>query len=399
MSDGSTEQQEKQDEPKFIAEATPQGPDQKTEQETIEVEEKEYPDREENLGPLKYVHSRHLPDLWRQLNMTLVVTTYQAGKVLLVRPGQEKLNMLMRNFPKPMGIALGNKVMALGTRNQVWMFTNMTDLHDEEGKPVEHDRFFVPRTSTVTGDMAIHEMCWGRSDNPNALNQAMLWIVNTRFSCLCTLDQQYSFRPIWRPPFITQLAPEDRCHLNGMAMHDGRPRFVSMLGTTDVKQGWRENKAHGGCIMDIASGEMVTTGMSMPHSPRLYNNRLYVLESGLGELQWVDIKTGKRETVAKLPGYTRGLAFRGPLAFVGLSKIREKREFGGLQIEDMYDELECSVHVVNLETGQSVGAIRFDSGCTELFDVQVMPGVTNPEVVGFAKDTINGIFLVPPHSW
>ena len=68
----------------------------------------------------------------------------------------------------------------------------------------------------------------------------------------------------WRPPFITALAAEDRCHLNGLAIVDGRPGFVTALGTTDTRDGWRANKPHGGCILDVATGEIITRGLSPP---------------------------------------------------------------------------------------------------------------------------------------
>src|SRR5947207_9982868 len=145
----------------------------------------------------------------------------------------------------------------------------------------------------------------------------------TRFSCLCTLDPDYSFVPRWQPPFISALAAEDRCHLNGLAMVDGRPRYVTALGESDTARGWRANKPRGGCLIDVDSGAVLSRGLSMPHSPRWHDGRLWVLESGTGQLLLIDGATGRRQRIAEVPGFGRGLAMAGPYAFIGLSKIRK----------------------------------------------------------------------------
>src|SRR5437588_660487 len=134
---------------------------------------------------------------------------------------------------------------AIGTRLQVWDFRNRPEVAVKVEPAGKHDAWFLPRASHVTGDIRIHEI---------AFVGAELWIVNTRCSCLCTLDPDYSFVPRWRPPFITALAAEDRCHLNGLAMVDGRPKYVTALGATDTANGWRQNKAKGRCLIEVSSG-------------------------------------------------------------------------------------------------------------------------------------------------
>jgi uncharacterized protein (TIGR03032 family) len=224
-----------------------------------------------------------------------------------------------------------------------------------------------------------------------------LWIVNTLFSCLCTLDAQHSFVPRWQPPFITALAAEDRCHLNGLAMLDGRPRYVTVLGRSDTAAGWRAGKATGGCLLDVSTATTVAEGLCMPHSPRCHAGRLWLLDSGKGRLVSVDIGTGRRETVAELPGYTRGLALVGPYAFVGLSKVRETSTFGGIPIAERRGELKCGVWVVNWQTGRSVVFLEFRSGVDELFDVQLLPGLRSPLLKGPfpAEDGQPTIWTVP----
>ena len=150
-----------------------------------------------------------------------------------------------------------------------------------------------------------------------------LWAVNTRFSCLATFDGVHSFVPRWRPPFVSALSPDDRCHLNGLAVSGGRPLFVTAHGRTDDANGWREGKVGGGIVIDVPSGEVVLSGLSMPHSPRFVDGRLWLCDSGSGRVLVADPDTGAVETVAELPGFTRGLAFAGRVAFVGLSQVRE----------------------------------------------------------------------------
>ena len=232
-----------------------------------------------------------------------------------------------------------------------------------------------------------HDLGWGRDG---------LWMVNTLFSCLCTLDESHSFVPQWKPSFISRLADEDRCHLNGMAMENGGPRFVTALAETDTAAGWRANKAHTGCIIDVQSGEVLTRGLAMPHSPRVRNGELWVLDSGNGCLARVDRENGQVQPVEHVPGYTRGLAFHGQFAFVGLSRIRETNVFGGLPISERRDELSCGIAVVDLNSGCSVATFQFLAGVEEIFAVDVIPNHRNSVFGGasYGEDE-KEIWIVP----
>jgi uncharacterized protein (TIGR03032 family) len=326
-------------------------------------------------------------DVLRQLGASLLVSTYQANKLLAVRVQGPGLSTLVRTFDRPMGIAADARRIALGTRNQIWTLRNAPDIAPQVEPAGVHDACYVPRSAHVTGDIGVHEMAWAGDE---------LWMVSTRFSCLCTLDESYSFVPRWRPPFITALAAEDRCHLNGLALRGSRPTFVTALGETDTPGGWRPHKSHGGVIIDIASGEIVTRGLSMPHSPRWHDGQLWVLESGTGGVVHVDLATGHRETVVELPGFTRGWALVGPYAFVGLSKIRPTSAMAGVPIADRRDELKCGVAVVDLRRGACVGLLDFQTAVEEIFDVQLLAGLRFPEIIGLQKETIDHTFVVPP---
>src|SRR3954453_18756308 len=265
--------------------------------------------RTDDPTPLRAVHTANFPAILRSLGASLLVTTYQAGKLVMVRDEGDHLNTHFRTFPAPMGLALGGGGrLAIGTRIEIWEYRDVPAVTAKLGPGPRRDACFLPRRCHVTGNVQIHEMAWGDGDD--------LWFVNTRFSCLCTLDPSYSFVPRWRPPFVSALAAEDRCHLNRLALVEGRPRYVTALGETDTAHGWRANKPQGGCLMEVSSRAIISRGLSMPHSPRWHDDRLWLLESGTGQLVLVDPATGRRQSVAELPGFARGLALCGPYAFV-----------------------------------------------------------------------------------
>jgi len=341
---------------------------------------------------LHAVHTQNFPALLRQLGASLLVTTYQAGKLVMVRDEGDHLNVHFRVFQAPMGMALAGDRLAIGTSIQVWDYVNVATVAAKLDPPGQHDACFLPRSSHVTGNIQIHEMAWA--------GDGELWVVNTRFSCLCTIDKTASFTPRWRPPFVSELEPTDRCHLNGLGMVDGRPRYVTALGETDTPGGWRENKVRGGVLLDIASGAVIARGLSMPHSPRWYAGRLWVCESGAGTLGYVDLNTGRYEPIAQAPGFTRGLDFAGNLAFVGLSQVRESAVFSGIPIVERLAEHErtCGVCVINLTTGQVVALLRFETAVQEIFAVSLMPGRRYPDLINEDienDELLQNSFVVP----
>jgi uncharacterized protein (TIGR03032 family) len=329
-----------------------------------------------NLREVNYEHSNNLAEILQQLQISLLFSTYQAGKLGVVTPKGHALELAFHNFERAMGIAVNKTRMAVGGKDWVYFLKNDPDLAVQIEPAGSHDACFLTKSGQYTGDISIHDLAWGGQE---------LWIVNTRFSCLCTLSNNYNFLPQWRPQFISAIAPEDRCHLNGMAIVNGMPKYVTVLGKTDTPGGWRENKANGGCILEVPSGKVITEGLSMPHSPRMIRGLLWVLNSGRGELITVDLKSGQQEMIVTLPGYTRGLAIIGKYALVGLSKIRETATFGNLPICDRFDELKCGVAVVDLQTRQMISLLEFKSGVDEIFDLQT---------VAFRRAMISGPYSV-----
>ena len=334
-------------------------------------------------------HSTQLPELLERARCSLLVSTYQAGQVVAVGVAEGEVNLAFRRFDRAMGIAVGADEVAIGGRDQVWLLRDYAGLAGRLPPRGRFDRCWLPRTSYVTGPIACHEVVWGTT----AAGEPDLWVVNTRFSCLAGLDDRHSFVPRWRPPFVSALANEDRCHLNGVAMRDGSPAYVTVMARSDEAGGWRADRNQTGTVLDVASGEVVTTGLAMPHSPRWYDGSLLVLNSGYGRLERVDLASGQRDVVAVLPGYARGLAVHGGLAFVGLSKIRETAVFGGSPIAAYHDQLLCGVGVIDLRTGATVATLQFDNGVEEIFDVQVVPGARCP-TLGSSADS-DEVWVLP----
>jgi uncharacterized protein (TIGR03032 family) len=325
-----------------------------------------------------------LPQLLQEIQASLLVSTYQSGRVILARAEPDGgLNTHFRAMTMPMGMAVDRNQIAIGTKKRVTTYVDHPLVAPKLPPAGSHDGCFLPLSSHVTGDIRIHDLAWAGGE---------LWAVSTRFSSLVTVGGETSFTPRWRPSFVTAMAAEDRCHLNGCAVVEDKVRFVTALGLTDTPGGWRDDKAHGGVIIDITNDEVVARGLSMPHSPRWYDGNLWVLESGKGELGVVDLLTGRVQVVAVLPGFTRGLTFAGPYAFVGLSEVRES-VFRGLPIA-AEQARECGVWVVDVRRGETVAFIRFTGRVTEIFDVQLLRGYRWPELAEVETPLSDDAFLI-----
>ena len=342
------------------------------------------------LPPLRSIHTESFPLLLAEMGCSIAVTTYQAGKLVFLRPQDGKLNTHFAAFDSPMGLAANQQVLSIGTPGQISHFRNMPAVAKKREPIGQVNACYMPRDSHTTGDILVHEMAYGNNDE--------LWVVNTRFSCLCTLDNVNSFVPRWKPSFISGYSPNDRCHLNGLGMVDGKPNYVTALGETNTATGWRANKKDGGILIDVPSGEIIARNLSMPHSPRWHNGQLWVLESGKGTLSIVDPQTGKHEPIATLPGFTRGLDFYGSLAFIGLSQVRETAVFSDIPITEQKIERNSGVWVVNIQTGQVVAFVKFEEALQEIFAVQILPGILGPDLVNDDLEMIHSSYELPDEA-
>jgi uncharacterized protein (TIGR03032 family) len=316
-------------------------------------------------------------DVLASLKCSLAISRRPSGVAIVgVENGIPTLSAC--HLPRSMGLAIGGNRLAIATIHELMIFANvpsLAPLYPE--RPNYYDAIYVPRMSHYTGDLDLHDM---------AFEKQIVLAVNTRYSCISVIDGYFNFTPIWQPPFVTEFGPDDRCHLNGMAFHESKVRYVTALGETNTPFGWRKGMADGGIVMEVPSGRIVASGLSMPHSPRIINGQLYVLEGGRGAVLRIDPVTGAKQIVAKLPGFTHGLVeYRGVL-FIGLSKLRMKRGPQGLPIEAERDELVAGVAALDLASGELLGILEFYNGVEEILDVQVLPDVMRAEILN-------------PHQW
>ncbi|MEX2648199.1 MAG: TIGR03032 family protein [Alphaproteobacteria bacterium] len=335
-------------------------------------------------------HSRHFTAWLAEARASLAFTTYQTGKLFLIglRP-DGRLSVFERTFSRCMGLATDGPTLWMSSLYQLWRFQNALDAGASHNG---YDHLYVPQVGYTTGDLDVHDIALGADGRPI--------FVNTLFSCLATISETASFVPLWRPSFITRLAAEDRCHLNGLALRHGVPATVTLVGRSDVADGWREKRRDGGLALDVASGETACAGLSMPHSPRWRDGRLWLLDSGNGYFGHVD-PSARFERVAFCPGYARGLAFAGNHAVIGLSKPRENRTFSGLALDDELArhgaEARCGLLVVDLASGDAVHWLRIEGIVSELYDVVVLPGTQRPMALGFRSDEIKRTVTIGTH--
>jgi uncharacterized protein (TIGR03032 family) len=329
--------------------------------------------------------SRNFTSWLREQRLSLAFSTYQSGKLFLIGTKPDgRLSVFERTFERCMGLCASADAQTLWMSSvfQLWRFENA--LPAGQTAPEGYDRLFVPQCGFTTGDVDAHDIALDAPQRPV--------FINTLFSCIAAPSESHSFRVVWRPPFITKLAAEDRCHLNGLAMRDGAPTFVTAVSTTDVHEGWREHRRDGGVVLDVASGEIVARGLSMPHSPRLHEGRLYVLNSGAGEFGRIDLASGKFESICFCPGYARGLTIVGNFAVIGLSTCRENRTFSGLPLDDALAAKNvaprCGLLVVDLRSGDVVHSLSITGIVRELYDVVALPGVQMPSALGFKTEEI-----------
>jgi len=361
-----------------------------------------------NPPSLEITGSRQFTAWLAEQHVSLAFTTYQAGKVFFigVQPTGQ-LSIFERTFERCMGLCVHGSTLYLSSLYQLWRFENVLEAGQIHNG---YDCLYVPQVGYVTGDLDVHDVAVvdpsltppSKGEEPLApfLQRGGDYpiFVNTLFSCLATVSETHSFIPVWQPPFISKLAAEDRCHLNGLAMREGQPAYVTAVSQSDVTDGWRDKRRDGGCVVDVGSNEVILTGLSMPHSPRLYRDKLWLLNSGTGEFGFVDLNGGEFESVAFCPGYLRGLAFSGDFAIVGLSKPRENKTFSGLaldeQLQSKQAEPRCGLLVIDLRTGDIVHWLRIEGIVTELYDVAVLPGMRRPMAIGFKTDEIRRIVRV-----
>jgi hypothetical protein len=361
-----------------------------------------------------------------ELRLSILISTYQTGHLISISaPTNNRLTLSFHQFERAMGIAVKPGTIAVCTRKEVWFLRNAPDIAAKLPTAHPHDACFLARTSHFTDDIKAHECAWLDSGS----NESEFWIANTLFSCLCSLHPHFSFAPRWRPPFISELRPEDRCHLNGFALDNGRPRFATTLAPTNSPEGWRPVKNNSGCLIEIPAtssparapdqsprsvlrgdpilqstpNRLLAQNLSLPHSPRMHDGTLYFLHTGLGRLDSINPNTGQITPIAHLPGIARGLAFHQNYAFVGLSKPRPTLQDVPVVSPNAHtprEKLRCGLQIINLKTGAAAAHLEFATGVEEIFDVQLLPGIMSPYISGPSATTDTGqpLWTIPPQN-
>jgi uncharacterized protein (TIGR03032 family) len=321
---------------------------------------------------------------------SIAFTTYQIGKIFFIGLKPDgRIWVFNRNIGRCTGIATSGAELWVAGGTKVFRFNN--PVAGPAPARDEPDALYVPQVSYFTGDLDAHDVVVDRD------GRAVF--VNTRFNCLATVSPTHSFREVWRPPFISKLAAEDRCHLNGIALKSGAVKYASAVSQSDTYDGWRDHRDKGGVIIDVETNEIVCAGLSMPHSPRMLADQLWVLNSGTGELGRVDLAGRSFEPLCFCPGYLRGLAFVGTqYALVGLSKPRGNKTFEGLRLDVALRERDiaprCGIYVINLNTGDVVHSLSIEGIVTELYDVAALPGIRQPTMVGLNSEDEKRIITI-----
>jgi uncharacterized protein (TIGR03032 family) len=331
-------------------------------------------------------YSGNIPQILKENKICVLLSTYQAGKVIILSSKHNELFQTPISFKKPMGIAIQGSKLAVACMDEIIFFSkneNIASFVNNDNN--SYDSVYIERASYNTSTLDIHDLEFG---------DGVIWGVNTLFSCLSIFDINFSHRPKWKPPFISKLVPEDRCHLNGIAFEENIPKYVTALSDDDKYQGWRKNKLNTGILMEVPSGDIILSNLAMPHSPRFYNQELYLLESGTGKLIKVNVEEKSSEVIFNFNCFIRGLTFSNNLAFIGKSKIRENStDFNKLEVKD--NSLSAGLIIFCMNTLTVLGEINYTAAIQELYDVQILENTANAVIITKEIEEYRNIITFP----
>ncbi len=344
------------------------------------------------IAPFSCTYSSQVPELLLKLNCTIAISTYQAGKLIFLSAKDENsLIQLPRSFDRPMGIAENKEKdkIAVASKDEITVFANSKELASHYPKsPNVYDALYMPRITYHTGPIDIHDLSFGKNEQ--------LFAVNTLFSTIIKLDDDYNFTPYWTPKFIDKLVSEDRCHLNGMAMKDGLPKYATAFNQGNSPQSWRDKVTETGVIFDLDSNEVIIDGLAMPHSPRIFNNELYVLLSATGELVKINTAKGSYEVMVKVEGFVRGMSLHKDYLFIGLSKLRKNSStFGKLKFAEKANH--SGIMIVHLPTASIAGKISYETSVDEIYDVHILGNKIRPNILNTLNENYK-LGLMTPES-
>jgi uncharacterized protein (TIGR03032 family) len=347
-------------------------------------------DQNKALAPFSCQFSPNVPELLQKLNCSIAISTYQAGKLVFISAKDENsLTQLPRNFQKAMGIAEDHKndKLALACKDEIIVFKNSTELaHYYPKSPNKYDALYMPRATYHTGALDIHDLSFGKNEE--------LYAVNTLFSSIVKIDSNYNFTPFWSPPQIDKITGEDRCHLNGMAMQKGIPKYATAFNNGNTAQSWRDKITESGVIYDIEKNKIIARNLAMPHTPRIFNNELYVLLSATGELVKINKDNGSYEVIVKIGGFVRGMSLHKDYLFIGQSKLREKSStFGKLPFAK--DANQAGIVIIHLPTKSIAGKITYLNSLDEIYDIHIFADKIRPNILNTLTDDYKEGLSIP----
>lgn len=337
---------------------------------------------------VKFTPSKDFTKWLESNNCSIAVAMPRQNKLISFGQIDQKLNVFDRTIEGCSSICTTKNKIYVGAKHQIWKFQNILPAKQK----ASFDALYWPKQSWNVGDVDIHDMYVHEGIPPI--------FVNALFSCIATIDEEYSFKVIWKPDFISELQPEDRCHMTGMAVDPERkiPRYITALGKTDSYEEWRLDYIDGGILVDITSNKIIAENLSLPYSPRLYNKNIYLLEAGRGMMVKIDPKTKKKEDLCFVPGFARGLDFIGNYAVIGTSKPREKKTFTDLELDKALKKQKrkpvCGLHLLNLDTNKIDHSIQIDGPFEDIYDIKIIRGKTACSYIGFKGQDIENVFYL-----
>ncbi|WP_320033518.1 TIGR03032 family protein [Halarcobacter sp.] len=344
---------------------------------------------EKTKKPFNLSFSYSFSRILHELNSTLVISTYQAEKVIfLSAQSSNQLIQLPRTFTSPMGLAYDRNKLAIATK------TNIITLSSIEKqvllkKQNKYDAYFIPTASFYTGYSHLHDIAFGKDK---------LFAVNTNFSIVGTVNIDFNFTPYWKPNFIKNINGGDQCHLNGLAMENGEPGYVTAFSTTDEPKGWKNTDFKQGVLINVKTNKIVQKNLNIPHSPRFYKNKIYFLESAKSKLNEYNPMTGETTTVIELNGFARGMDIIEDIAFIGISKIRPSSSiFNNLKYEN--NDYYAGVVAVNLQTKKIVGKIEYLNDVNEIYDIKILPNIKKANIIGLNDEQFDAISMPNSGFW
>ncbi len=328
-----------------------------------------------------------IAEILNQNNISIAISTYQAGRVIFIGSKDGiTLTQIPVSFKKPMGISILDNKLAVASMDSIRFFADdpkilKTAKLNDQG----FDRAFLERAKYHTGTNDIHDIHFGKGQ---------IWGVNTLFSCICTFDINYSFVPKWKPPFISDLLPEDRCHLNGMVVEDGLPSFTTALSAGNHKNSWKENILESGILMSVPEGEILSDHLCIPHSPIKHENKIYLLESGLGNLVEYDIENKSTKILYCFERFTRGMAIHNGMLFIAVSKVRKSsKTFSKLSFTEK--DYPAGIIIYSLNFNEVLGEIEYHETVEEIYDLKIIPNANKAVAMNEMQEIQNQVITFP----